>query len=544
MIIISGAEVLAYNSQNRFLGEAVRFAVDKNLTVKGFIYILDQTSGVTGVFKQIKDINAFTDWDDIYLGGENFGRGKINKITYPAGDWVKLAKPEISLTIYDSGNPVVISGHKDLSGLYSTIKTSGFLIDTLNETINIGYNEDGSQGLDHIVNMRLHDYSGVSNYSPCIFAETVSNYLFNNNSNFNSTYLSGYVDSGTRTQTKTRKYDLINNDFGFSHRYSLKSNIISGTTFSYNLDFQVDERGAGTVVENGKIRGVVLNYYSNADIRYMVEALQNSYQRCSGIYYYYYTNSTGILHPQRYTLKSIHNVRAGTIDYSVTYIDNPNLFNDFVWDHQLSINTNDVNQITQFSEDGTFRGIINDPSGRYNQAVSGYTNTGDKTDASNRILGVYNDYFDPIFAANHPLTLLSSKRTFKQAAGSVAYNYTWTNDITYANLTGTIRRIVYSTATKASQDLLGIFGVNGGDGYELEQQGPNFIPGEYSQNVSVELGRLSINDSLKATGFFTDLWSLINVSGTYSSTSFEFSYPAFSARLDASFKVYDNLVQL
>lgn len=544
MIIISGAELLSYNSENRFLGDSVRFAVNKNLTVKAFIYIPDQLSGVTGVFKQIKDINAFTDWDDIYIGGENFGRGKINKITYPQGDWVKLSKPEIFITIYDSGDPIVISGHYDLSGLYSTVRTSGFLINTLSETININYAEDGSQSLDHNINLKLNDYSGVAGYSPCAFAETVSDYLFNNNSNFNSTYLSGYVDSGTRTQTRTRKYDLINDDFGFTHRYILKSNIISGTTFSYSLDFQVDEKGLGSVTENGKIRGVIPDYYGNADIRYMMEALQNSFARCSGIYYFYYVNSTGILHPQHYSIKSVHNVRAGTIDYSVNYIDNPNLFEDYVWDYKLSIDTSDVTNITQFSEDGSFKGNSDNPSGRYDQALSGYFNTGDLTNASNRILGVYTNYFDPIFAADHPLTNLTSKRTLKEAAGSVSYSYNWTNDITYANLTGTIRRIIYSTSTKASEDLLGIFGVDGGDGYELEQQGPNFVPGEYSQSVEVELGRLTIDQALSGTGFFTDLWALVNVTGTYTSTSYEFSYPALTAKIDATFKIYDNLVDL
>lgn len=544
MIIISGAELLAYNSENKFLGESVRFAVNKNLTVRGFIYIPDEVSGVTGVFRQIKDINAFTDWDDIFLGGENFGRGKINRITYPQGDWVKLARPEISITIFDSGNPVVISGHHDLSGMYDLIHTSGFLINNLTENININYSEDGSQGLEHNITVRLNQYSGLADYSACYFAENLSNFLFNNNSNFNSTYLSGYVDSGSRTQTRTRKYDMINYDFGFIHRYNLRSDIISGTTFSYNLDFQIDEKGAGQVTENGKVRGVFPDYYANADLRYMIEALQNSYERCSGIYYFYYGSSTGILHPQHFALRSVHNVRAGTIDYSVVYVDNPNLFEDYIWDYQLSIDTNDVTNITQFAEDGTFHGNSNDPSGRYDQAVSGFLTTGDKTNASNRILSVYTGYFDPIFAADHPLTLLSSKRALKEAAGSVTYGYSWTNDITYANLTGVIRRIVSGTTTKESEDLLGIFGVNAGDGYELEQQGPNFVPGEYNQSIDVELGRLTINQALNGTGFFSDLWALVNVTGTYTSTSYEFSYPALTAKVNAVFKVYDNLVEL
>lgn len=543
MIIISGAELLQYTQENRFLGDAIRFAINKNLNIRGLIYKPSSLSGVSGVLQEVKDINAFDDWEDIIINGENFGRGKINRITYPEGDWVRILRPTISITIYESGDPVVISGHKDFSGIYNLFHTSGYLINSLDENISISDGEDGTQSLDHTVTMKLNDYSGLSNYNPCFYAENLSDYLFNNNSQFNNTFLSGYVNSGIKTTTRKRSYDLLNDNFQFNKRYDLKSNIISGTTFSYNLSLNIDEKGLGTVIEAGQVKGVVQDYYNNADIRYMIEALSNSFGRCSGMYGHYYTTSSGSLKPKRLSLRSVHNKRAGIIDYTVEYTDNPRLYDQFLWDYQISFNENQVTNVTTFSEQGTFRGNSDNPESRYDQALSGYIATGDKTDAFNRVFDVYTGNFNSLFIIDHPLTLLNSTRSLKKAGGEVDYNYELTNDITRANLTGVIRRIVRKDTIKASEDLIGIFKVNAGDGYELEQFGPNYIPGEYQQDIEVELHRLTIPEALDASGFFADLWALVTITGTYSQTSFEFSYPNLTARLSATFKKFDGLLE-
>lgn len=431
MIDFSNARLLTYNHQNDFLGENFRYASKRNITIEGSIYNLANGEGVSGVWSGINLIEENSeDYQEIIIGGVNLGRGRVDSLNFTQGNDVRKKDYSASITIFDTGNLFNLSG-EFYSGLdFNNPSHPAHLLENFSEAFDFNLSTDGNYTYKQTINTRFASGAAIgSGFSPIDMSKRFASGLL-----FSSPIL-GLTDIFTPSglynvegkRTYTESYNLITNECSFSE--NLETNKSSGNySFKYTNEIVTDEAGIITVTENGEIKGLVEDYNNSAESGYAIE-VNNSFGRLQDVFNAYAPANSYLLVNSHTNLKKTVNKFKGTIDYSVSYTNNPNLNLGYIWEYTHQIDKSADNCFYTVKEDGKIKGIF--PCSFENgqtPEIDAWEGTV-KPSIIDRVTFFYNSATN----TSNPLKIISTARGHSPFNHELEYSVTYTDDLRYSD---------------------------------------------------------------------------------------------------------------
>jgi hypothetical protein len=494
MIDFSNARVLQYNHSNVYFGEAFRYGTRKNIQVDGEIYCLSNESGVGCVWSGISGlIEGAVDYDNILLKGINFGPGRIDSISFSDGIDVRRKTYQASLTIFDSGNLFNLTGQH-----YSGLDLSSIpihLLETFSESFDFSLNEQKEGSFDQSISIRFVSGAAASGtQNPKNLARLLASGLFYAQHGM-PVILEQYpeIEIGSKKYFR-ESYHEITNECSFSSRSKVVPSGNSGYGITYTHSLNVDEDGIATVTEQGNIIGLVEPLWDYANSGFAVE-LPNSFPRASGVYQAYF--GLGNLSSNYLILNKDSNQIEGTIGYSVTYSDNPNLYDLYTWEY-----THEIAQVEPciytVSENGSVRGRNSDCSAQqmYMNAIVAWAGI------QSGVSGRASEYYQHAVNSTKPLKLIGKSEGRSALRGEISYNFLYTDDPNQG-MSG-FRKVEYSVQDSFPVALISKYNIPGVK--EIVQPANNSTVGVRSFNLNV-LGdkTKTLTDYLNFAEYFTNL---------------------------------------
>lgn len=424
MLNFQNAEILSYSHKPQFLGDNLRYKITKDITINGYILNLPNLSGVSGVLSGVNTfLNGSTDYDAIFVNNVNFGQGKILDISFdnnPTND-VKYKKYKATFTVYDSGNLFNV-----LSGYYSGLNWNyAQVLDNFSENFSYALNDNGSSSYDQNISLRFNSgQAGTLPDTPIGMAKTFASGFFA------ACNLTGFLGINYNNNFKkfyTETYNLIDNSVSFKEHVDFLS-LSGGYSTLYTHQLEIDENGIINVTENSQIKGLYDPLIQSA-LSGLAAEFPQSYSRCLEVYSGYGPQSSYIINSNPINKNVVINKFEGTVNYNVTYSDNPKYQNLYVWDYTTTIDRNE-DRVYTIVENGKIVGLGRRNLDKYPNAISGYSIV--KTGISTRASGAY-------LAANpYPLSLneISSSEGRAPFEGTIGYSTTYTDDITLFPISG------------------------------------------------------------------------------------------------------------
>jgi len=426
MISFDGARLLSYEHTHEFFGENLNYAVQKHLIIEGSIYSLTNQSGVRDVWSGVVGlVQSAIDYDSIIINGNNLGAGRINNISFQEGNDVRKKNYTVDLTILDSGNLFNMTG-ADFTGV-AFMKQNIHLTESFSENFEFDLAEDGTYSYKQNVSVKYVTCDTIPD--PIAAAkELASGLLFSSQPGY------GFIDqshSGFYNQPGKRiyaeRYNKITNDCSFSESFSLPG---SGTTYAlkYTQQIQTNEDGISNVSENGHIEGLSQSdFMGAAEAGYAIQ-IAGAYPRAA-LFISAYAGGARPLNTTYTTLQKRINQFANSIDYTVSFNNDPRNQATYSWDYTQDLGRGDSCYYV-VKEEGRVKGITADctRSAQYNNALTAWTSIV-RPGVTGRAQGYYNNTTH----LNNPLKSTATEVRKSVHAGEIGYNYSFTDDPTYNN---------------------------------------------------------------------------------------------------------------
>lgn len=428
MIDFTNAKVLSYNRTNDFWGEGFRFASKKELSIEGSIYDLTNGEGVSGIWSGINKIEqSDSDYEDIIIAGVNFGKGRVDSISFQEGNDVRIKGYTAQIVIFDSGNLFNLNGDY-YSGLdFTNSNFPSQLLESFSENFDFNFSEDGKYTYSQDIDVKFISGAGIGqDNNPIEMAKLFASGLIYSSPLVGLTgqFPSGlYNNRGKRTYTES--YNLISNECSFAENFELDTYSTGIYSIRYSNEIVTDENGVTTFNENGKIEGIEIDYNTSAEYGYGTE-ISRSFDRGTGLCAIYLPSGAYPLIRTHLSLKKSINKVDGTIDYSISYSNNPSINLGYVWEY-----THELSKIEdcyyQIKEQGKIKGIypcsFDWPVSKEEEAWSGPISSG----ASSRISGFYNQTTNNL----NPLKKTSSSLRKHPFQSEIDYSFTYTDNLKY-----------------------------------------------------------------------------------------------------------------
>ncbi len=417
MINFDNAELLSLNQTNRFFQAGLRYGVSKDINVAGYVLDLTNQDGVSGIWSGEEVlIRGATDYHPVLLNGIYFGSGKVLNFNFDAGNDVRVKRYNCTLRVLETGNL------SNATGYYSGIDFANYgLLENLSESIDFAYN-GGVPQYQHSIDVQFNSGANVTN--PRTLAQNLASGLF---SHLNLTgFLGDYLNVQNYRRFFTENYDLVSNRCNFA--YTFDARVSGNYSFTYNTSVQTSEDGFSTVQENGVVVGLVYPYYNNAFTGFNTENA-NAFARCGQVFDVYKPSGAGALINQPIQKTQTLNQYAAQIDYQIAFSNNPKYNATYSWEYTQQV-TRETNRAFTISEDGNVIGLGRGLVDKYNNAVNGYAIV--KTGISGRCTGLY--YSE--VGGTSTLNLINSSEQKDQFLGTIGYSRTFTDDLSYLNVSG------------------------------------------------------------------------------------------------------------
>jgi hypothetical protein len=448
MIDFQNAKILDYTHSNSYFGEIFRFGTRKNISLQGEIYALTNTSGVQPIWSGMSGfVNGAVDYSDITINGVNFGPGRIDSISFDDGIDVRRKNYSVSLTIFDSGNLFNLTGQY-YSNLGFLTGIPIYLLESFSENFSYDVSESKEGTFEQNISIRF--VSGAANsgsLNPIYLAKVLASGLLNSSPAF--PILSGEFGEhvgGKKYITET--YNQITNEcsFGFRSKVGPGAEMYS---FTYSNSLNVNQEGIATAAENGKINGLISDVWNAAQSGFAIE-FANSFTRCQSIYSAH--GLTSSLNAQYTSLSRANDKFKGSIEYDVSFSDNPNLNDTYIWEYTHEI-TRAEPCIFNVTEAGNIKGRNNTCSAlnNYTNALNGWAIV--KPGISGRSQYFYEDA--TLFTK--PLKLVGRSESKSELNAEINYNYLYTDNSFYG-VSG-FKKIDYSVEDKMPVPLVSKFNI-------------------------------------------------------------------------------------
>lgn len=456
MIDFQGARLASYRHQHNYFGDNFRYGVTKSITIDGSIYQLDNESGVAPVWSGISGIvSGATDYDDIIINGNNFGKGRVESLSFAPGVDVKKKDYSASITIFSTGNLFNFSG-KYYSGLNLNDPSCPiYLTENFNEDFSFDLDENKEWNFVHNISVKFVSGKAIGGtQSPTDMARSLAFNLFNTVipfEIFDSSYEGGvYNPSGKAYYIES--YDEITSECNFSKRINIGKGV-DGYSITYSHSINTDENGITTVSEDGDIKGIIEPLMDSANNGYSLESL-NFYTRCNDAFNFYKPNSANLLSATRIRSRKTVNNFEGSIQYGVLFTNDAKIASSYSWEYTQEISKLD-NCIYSVGERGQIKGISTDCSSTdlYTNALIGWAAV--KPGIPSRV----SQYYTLATTYSNTLKNISREENRSQFNGTIGYNYSY-NDDALSDISG-FKKINYSVEDSAPVHLVSKYNIVG-----------------------------------------------------------------------------------
>jgi hypothetical protein len=414
-LILDNASLLTLSYDFKLLGDNFNYRNEKKLGIEGE-YFTNDGNGVSGILSGVSgELMAVHDYQNIILNGISFGSGRVESVDFVKGNDVRRKKYNASITVCESGNLSNLTGanYSGLSGL-SVIDLRN--LESLTETFSFSCDESQIYNYDRSVNIQLE--SGIGS-APVTAAKTLAQFLFQNSVVFpfiNSQYPNFY-SSGKKFHKET--YNLTKGQFDFSERFKFQSS--TGYIWTYSTASRFSERES-VITEKGEIEGINFNDYTDAVAAYTGTIITGAFGRCSGNYATYIGTGCSLLNLVTDQQINVNKI-LGTVEYSVSFSDNPRNQTGCIWEYSLS-STKDQDGSYVVSEDGSIKGLgrkTYPTNQQHTRAFQFYS--GVKTGVATRVSGLFTGNALTSGSCLSGLHLKESSVTDSEFNGAINYGF-------------------------------------------------------------------------------------------------------------------------
>lgn len=413
MLYFEKPQLLSYSHTPVFLEAGLRYRIDKKLTVKGVIIrkVNDAVQQIISAEQLI--LNGANDYDDIYLAGQYFGKGRITNISFQGGTLIPEEEYTYDIECYEDGNLF-----NALNGVYQGLTwPSARKIESIDESFDYSEAENGDKTYNHSFSIKYRETTDRN--TAISMAKVIASEFFSATTGLGA-FLNSYTGLSTKKKFYTETYDVINTTVSIEETLTIPKDLTGN--YSYGLSYNIDlnEDGFVNVTENIDIQGLTKPPYAGAEEGF--NALKGgSYSRCSTIHSAYgFSDIT--LYAEAIAIDAKINKFKGEINLSTTFTNNPRYQSHAIWERTLELNLNESNYYV-VSERGSVRGFGRPNINKYNNALDFY-NTNVKSPAVDGRLQTLYATTGRVFT----LYLQSSSFSKNEFQGTITYEVSKTDD--------------------------------------------------------------------------------------------------------------------
>ncbi len=413
MLYFDQVQLLGYKHTPEILDAGLKFRIKKTLSVKGLLYKQNSIEHARHILtKQNEILAAANDYDDIYLNGIFFGRGKILSVDFENGTLVRTEKYSYEIECYEEGDL------SNAGSLYNGINwADSKLWDSLSESLSYEEDEDGNGTYNHEFSIRIAQQTSAA--TAIAAAKTVANLFFLATSGLGG-FLGDYANNSKKFYTET--YDIVSGQCSFSETVIINKTKVGNYSYSLSYSLGFDEKGYATIEETVSITGNNHPKMSGAEEGYNA-LVAAAYTRTNSVYTSYgISNAT--LYSQALTKSVSRNQFEGSIEFSHTFTNNPSYQDFAIWEFSLNFNKNEFG-INSIAENGSIIGFWRPIKGKWANASTFYNSV--KTGSAARVASFISRSTD----SYGTLFLTNSSFERNEIAGTISYTFEYTDDPLY-----------------------------------------------------------------------------------------------------------------
>jgi hypothetical protein len=427
-MVFDNVKLMSYSHQSRFLGgDSVLIGIVKTIEITGYILDLTNSRGVSKIVSDVRAIRTMlSQFQDIILNGQNFGRGKATSFSVDSGNWVRTTQYQATFEILQE---IPLGGTS--SGDFSSINLNGrklHLLKDLTESFSIDFDKNNKiLNGTHSIDLQ---FNGLNSNSDLLAdASFLASILL-------STLPGDFVESTYiyRTNSITsnsENYNLIDGRCGFVKTFTYNN---EDTTKQYSVErennISINIDGIVEVFENIRIKAEDRGDYETIIVNAIKTEKNTAYSRCLSLFNKYKTKLN--LDATAFNLINIPREHTNTIDRfngtgSLNIIfdnDKKRLETDFSIERSLTLSRTEE-YIWTVSETGsvTGKGKIGSAE-RYQRAQNGWA-TQVKPGIENRVSTFYYTASDQTSGTPIFIRKTVSKNQYN---GLINYTYEYSDD--------------------------------------------------------------------------------------------------------------------
>ena len=381
------ATLLTYQVNKNYLGEGISSLNERvKITIKGIFdnrLTNSKGYGVKTTIDNIKNLLLTTSnvYDDIIVNNFNLGKGIITNISFPDDN---------PIIIGDYTYDIEIIKNTDFSNISSSGATYGSalynlkdLINNFDEKFDFDYAQDGTYTCRHAITLQyFNDKTDIITKS-----KNLANTLFNENLSLGliGKFAGAYSSLRTKKNYYSESYDLINKTCTFTKEIEINENLSSSYSNKISHSLTFGEDGKITVQEQGLIKALDDTQSFTAD-NYFSTELSKSFTRCQNVFDSYSSkyglSSKDSLYNAPHDLGKTINLVDNSLEYSVSYVNDPTFEGGLTHSYSITINQN-ADNVNTYSEEGEI--YLNAPLGtilNLNQFKTKYLEAKNRADSS------------------------------------------------------------------------------------------------------------------------------------------------------------------
>ena len=375
VINLSGSAV-AISYENKFLGENfANYARTKKVTLKGHIDSRSSNTDSSGVKETLSSYSQILSSAhdqtnvDFRINGLFYGKGRVLSIDFSEkNNPVRMGSFTADIEIYESGNlydelnsSSSLLPSKQYPNLQNTLEGHEMAhLESMSE--NFSFSRGGDETFDYSHSLDFKYISGKEGTDYIALAKSLAENILNNNRepDFPFTHFSGYYNDPGQTAANHKfneTYDLVDLSFNFSKDFTVLGG--EGITYSYNDSRSLTRSAEGfiEVTENGQTKSKTTDFtQAESALNF---ATGSSYSRCNDMLVKHGlfdgSSAADILSTQYVSFGKTLNRQQNTIDYNITFSNNPRYSTSGIHEYTQTISENFSDGTLTVGENGTYR---------------------------------------------------------------------------------------------------------------------------------------------------------------------------------------------
>ncbi len=412
-------KLLEYTHTPVFLDAGLRYRVEKKLVIFGRLSDLQNPEGVAAIFSQERLVlGTAHDYEDIYLNGVFFGRGRIENIQFEGGLMVRDENYTYTITCFEEGDL-----SNAIAGVYAGLTWSeARRIEELSENFEFKTDDKGESTYTHSVTVRFGENSDAA--EGIALAKSLAAVFFNATSGLGA-FMTSYAGLASAKRLYSEAYNVIDAACSFTETVRIPRE--RNGNYSYSLSYSLEQGSDGfaDISETLKLTGLTNPRYAGA-----LEGLNamgaGAFGRVQTVYSQY-AFSDAPLFSQPISRRVATDKFTGEITVELTYSNNPRYHEKAIWEYTIET-SRDENGYYTVSESGSVVGIGRSLKDKYARALEFF-----QTDVEPSVATRVDDFYQQVSGRSLALLLTNQKFGKNEFEGSIEYSFTYTDNNLFAD---------------------------------------------------------------------------------------------------------------